>query len=587
MDPAYRNKKVVDLTDQECIALGFLGESVAPGIKDIVEKVRADPVRLGTVTCFAVDCLKRRYGTAPAPPKDSPTSPASPISEAETLYSQLSTNVVAPDLISKYEMHFWYHGISGDPPKLLWRSDIETNPFPTPPPGARFFKVPTKTARGVFNTPLNAVWDTVAPQILASIKAKGLQYSALKTIRFSIVEDGQEEKFGPVVVWIAVRPNTTNAVAVRNATPDILHILNDAQITGVVVEWYEGSVQRLAGPPLMNVEDRTSPKFGLSHPFNTGLGIPIARQSDDAQGTITFLFREVKTSNGGPSNRILALTNKHVASVETSTHYELTLSTSLFASKLESGGGDSRALRRKKNALDEKDEDNAILQTFFIEVSAQWQDINNRKFGVVDWAPEISVRVDDHHYTRDIATFAVDEVKLENFERNVVDLGNQYNAGQLEDLFWPIAAVREGRKIPADLQLPITRALPRRLFINPDTEDKDGNPLYIVAKYGNSTKLTLGRYSGMDAYTCTDLGLESREVAIYNYGKNSGDFSDHGDSGSLIFTGAGDALAILHSGMPRGMHNHVTYGTPIWWVIKQILAKYPSAEFYGITYTLD
>jgi hypothetical protein len=165
--------------------------------------------------------------------------------------------------------------------------------------------------------------------------------------------------------------------------------------------------------------------------------------------------------------------------------------------------------------------------------------------------------------------------------------GNQYGAGDLEDLFWPIAAVREGRTIPASLQLPIHRALPRRLVNNPDTEDKNGEPLYIVAKYGNTTKLTLGRYSGMEAYTCTDLGLESREVVVYNHSKKSGDFSDHGDSGSLIFTGSGDGLAILHSGMPRGMNNHVTYGTPLWWVMKQILDKYPFAEFYGITYTFD
>jgi len=92
----------------------------------------------------------------------------------------------------------------------------------------------------------------------------------------------------------------------------------------------------------------------------------------------------------------------------------------------------------------------------------------------------------------------------------------------------------------------------------------------------------------MDAYTCTDLGLESRDMVFYNYSRTSGDFSDHGDSGSLIFTGDGDGLAILHSGMPQGMHsNHVTYGTPIWWVIKQVLGKYPFAEFYGMTYSLD
>jgi len=198
-----------------------------------------------------VDCINRRY-SAQAPPQDtvgSPTFPASPtISEADTLYSQLSNDsdaftVVSPALISKFEMTYWYHGISGNPPKLMWRSDFEANPFPIPALGARLLKTPHKTAHGVFNTPLNAVWDTVAPQILASMKVHGLKYSALKTVRFSTVEDGKEEEtFGPVVVWIAVRPNTTNAKAVHDATPDILHILADFQITDVVVEWYEGSV---------------------------------------------------------------------------------------------------------------------------------------------------------------------------------------------------------------------------------------------------------------------------------------------------------------------------------------------------------
>jgi hypothetical protein len=218
-----------------------------------------------------VDCLKRKYPVR-APPQDatqppaSPTSPTSPaLSKAETLYSELSNDsdartVVAPDLISKYEMNFWYHGVSGNPPKLMWRSDLETNPFPIPSPGTNFFKIPTKTAHGVFNTPLNDVWDdTVAPRILASMKAHGLKYSALKTARFSTVEDGKDETLGPIVVWIAVRPNTTNAGAVRDATPDILHILADVQITDVVVEWYEASVVRLVGPPLMSVEDTSAP----------------------------------------------------------------------------------------------------------------------------------------------------------------------------------------------------------------------------------------------------------------------------------------------------------------------------------------
>ncbi|KAG5634193.1 hypothetical protein DXG03_006062, partial [Asterophora parasitica] len=164
------------------------------------------------VTCFMVDCLRRKY----------------PRGRDALLGAQPDARiVVAPDLISKYEMNFWYHGVSGDPPKLLWRSDLETNPFPIPPPGANFFKIPTKTAHGVFNTQLNEAWDTVAPQILASIKARGLKYSALKTARFLTVEDDKDATLGPIVVWIAVHPNTTNAGAVRDATPDILNILAD------------------------------------------------------------------------------------------------------------------------------------------------------------------------------------------------------------------------------------------------------------------------------------------------------------------------------------------------------------------------
>ncbi|KAI6143452.1 hypothetical protein BKA82DRAFT_2443789 [Pisolithus tinctorius] len=37
--------------------------------------------------------------------------------------------------------------------------------------------------------------------------------------------------------------------------------------------------------------------------------------------------------------------------------------------------------------------------------------------------------------------------------------------------------------------------------------------------------------------------------------------------------------------MPQGMHNHVTYATPLWWAFKQLLERYPSAQFYDIEYT--
>lgn len=204
----------------------------------------------------------------------------------------------------------------------------------------------------------------------------------------------------------------------------------------------------------MRVERHTAAKFGLNRPFNTGLGIPIARQFDDAQGTLTFLFKEVKTISGEPSDRILALTNKHVASFDTTTDYLLdeadpqhilVCGDRRFARAIaeiqkavtmglrdaarlvgelgETPVDDASALRRARHALEDKNEDNTNLQTLFDEVNANWTDANGRRFGVVDWAPRIFVRVDERHYTRDIATFAVDKEKLGDFEKNIVDFG--------------------------------------------------------------------------------------------------------------------------------------------------------------------
>ncbi|EAU85145.1 hypothetical protein CC1G_08118 [Coprinopsis cinerea okayama7 len=251
MDPKYKDKKIIELTEEEVKSLAFLGPNVVRGVRTFVDAARADPGGLGSITCSSLDSMNRKYA-APAAPQDAPVSPT--VSDADTLFSQLSNDpsaltIVAPDLVSKFESNFWYHGISGDPPNLLWRSDLENNPFRHPTPGDRFFKILTKTAHGVYGTPLNEVWDdVVAPKIVTSMKNHGIKYSALKPARFSTHEEGEDEEdetFGPVVVWIAVWPGTTKAEAVRDATPDILSILADANIHDVVVEWYEGSVKLL------------------------------------------------------------------------------------------------------------------------------------------------------------------------------------------------------------------------------------------------------------------------------------------------------------------------------------------------------
>ncbi|KAF8658393.1 hypothetical protein AX16_002002 [Volvariella volvacea WC 439] len=345
-----------------------------------------------------------------APPMSptSPTSPTSTVSDADTVFSRYSNNstaltVVTPDLISKYESDFYYHGLSGNPPPLLWRSDLEDKPFPVPEPGDRYFSIPVKTAHDAIDTPLAALWPTVCPAIVASLKSHGIKYTAVKPVRFSINSD---EHLGPAVVWIAIPPKSSEAGTVRDATPDILRILADAQITGVAVEWYLGTIKRLANPALMAIEDHTSAAFGLNHPFNVGLGVPIARQSDDAQGTLAFFFREVQDKDGNPSSRILGVTNKHHILVCGDRRFDLAIEEieekvddcfrdllglagelALAEVKAESGGPKYvAALARKKTAHADKTEDSRTLKALFDEAKADWADANKRRLGIVEWA---------------------------------------------------------------------------------------------------------------------------------------------------------------------------------------------------------
>ena len=108
----------------------------------------------------------------------------------------------------------------------------------------------------------------------------------------------------------------------------------------------------------------------------------------------------------------------------------------------------------------------------------------------------------------------------------------------------------------------------------------------IVLKDSCATDLTVGRYAGLESFLCDEDGVESIELAIYNYNKEAGAFSAKGDSGSLIFDGLGRMVGLLHSGKSKGgsASAHVTYATPAWWLIGRIKANYPHADFNRITW---
>ena len=85
-------------------------------------------------------------------------------------------------------------------------------------------------------------------------------------------------------------------------------------------------------------------------------------------------------------------------------------------------------------------------------------------------------------------------------------------------------------------------------------------------------------------YHCDEFQHDSWEVAVFNFHKKSGNFSGYSDSGSIIFNTKGKIVALLHSGMLKGMYTHVTYGTPGHFVLDQIKEHYPHADFDHLSY---
>ncbi|KAI9435129.1 hypothetical protein H4582DRAFT_1817885 [Lactarius indigo] len=555
----------------------------------------------------------------------SPLSPALTTLSKASSYIASDATAVAPYVLSDWERTTYYNGISPNHPELLYRSDLLENPFPIPK--GRFPHFYTKTVYGVFNTPLNAVWDTVAPQICELLKGQNIRYSAIKAARFVTHGEDGKDTLGPIVIWIATHPTTTTAENAHDASPNILALLKANGVEGAVVEWYEGAVEKLSGPHLLRVPDDIDPTYYVRRFLTAALGMPIATEEGepaDAQGSVTLFFHENKDKHGAPSAKVFGISNCHVLRRDTTVEYEFKgagafpchvrlagfrrfqrgldeikdhvsgygIDADILAREVvelkakpksenpDEAAEDEAAVEAKRKELAKIKKDTGVLEAFYKDTISQWGDITRRNIGHVDWAPKISVDVQGHKYTKDIGTFEVDAARFRaQFKGNVVDLGGKFTPWKLTQMFYPQSAGRTAFKYPTNRQFRINGCVTREHLAVPDCFDRNGEPCLIVMKDGNTTDLTVGRYAGLEAYLCDDHGVESIELAIYNYDMQSGPFSAKGDSGSLIFDGEGHMVGILHSGMPKGAGNHVTYATPAWWAIEQIKLKYPHADF--------
>lgn len=387
----------------------------------------------------------------------------------------LSITKPAATMVSQYDPSEWekanyYHGVSSHPPELLYRSNYLSNPFPHPK--GRFHHIFPKTAHGVYNTRLNNVWHIVAPRIRDGLKSHHkIRYSAIQAARFITHGERGLDRLGPVVIWIAVHPNSTTAEDAHSVSGRILNLLGANRVDGVVVEWIEGTVERMGsnhrpGPPLLPITEQDNATYYVRRFLTARLGMPIARVDDsDAQGSVAFFFHENRDRRGNPSNRVLAVSCCHVLRQDTTVSYKFAgiakapadrvrlagsrrfkrgvdEITATIQDKGEEGARLAQEIRERQAELNSNDqqavraaeniqvqsakvmEDIAALADFYRAVETHWSSLESRIIGHIDWAPKITVDPEPTRYTKDIGTFEVDAVKFgPGFKGNVVDLG--------------------------------------------------------------------------------------------------------------------------------------------------------------------
>ena len=429
------------------------------------------PSRTLTLQCIDLQGrqLERKGPSSPRVP-GSPAlnvTMASNVSDLTFAGDAAAVSVYGPD---EYERTSYYNGITGDGdhPDLVYRSDFLTTPFPKPV--GRYAHIPVKSLRGVFDTPLNGVWDAVGPQIRDLMKAREINWSSIDPARFfTHTPLGEEAKgsLGPVVIWIGVIPGSTSADTAHEVSQEILTLLRKNGVDGAVVEWREAVPQRLAGPPLMRHVDSSNATHYVRRFLTPLLGVPLASEEMEAegsQGTLTLWFHENKDRHGNPSNKLYGVSSCHVLRKNTTVDYEhrggapmdhvqvcgmrrfqhgldeiinaiatrailadlWTRDITTLQAKERQDLENVRAIRAKQRQLDNEIEAIADLEAFHDDVTEHWSHIKlHRNIGHVQYAAAISVDVKGGtQYTSDWAAFLAAEAKVrDEFEGNIIDLG--------------------------------------------------------------------------------------------------------------------------------------------------------------------
>jgi Peptidase family S64 len=343
------------------------------------------------------------------------------------------------------------------------------------------------------------------------------------------------------------------------------------------------------------------------NPFTATLGIPISPKSRPwSEGTGGFYL-----SAGGDDKSIYFVTSRHIFFPEDDNSMYMhqndsmapeevmILGSSAFNEKLDNINYEIRgqqfaitdALERIKSVMNMNDSASVIerrdaewdlqkakeglksLIALHHDIATHWKSKDNRVFGELIWAPPISLSTTPDHYTLDIAVIKIDVDKLDsrNYLGNTISIGNKYTPQEFMDRVYMHYTNTSKSSFPANRLVKLQDQVPKIALTKQPICDKANEPCLIVFKNGAATGTTIGKANNVSSYTrqyFTDKYMESREWPIIPTNKDSGAFSDKGDSGSCIADAFSCVGGIITGGSGATESADVTYVTPISYIME-------------------
>jgi len=159
-------------------------------------------------------------------------------------------------------------------------------------------------------------------KVVALLDQKNIQHSSVDLVRFSWVEENEDDEdnkddedievapYGtvvttPVTIWVGVLPDTLTGEEAFHSSNDILDLLKEHGIFDFDVAYRESMVRGFSGPELFAPVSDLDPLKAVIDPVTTALGLPIAGlKTLKSQGTMGFYFRVGKL--------LYAVTARHV-----------------------------------------------------------------------------------------------------------------------------------------------------------------------------------------------------------------------------------------------------------------------------------